>query len=82
MPRAKKFTDRDIKEKAKPGKLLHVSDTPCLYLWTSPGPKGKQRFILRFSRPDGSGVTTKISGHIRMLRLKWPRTVQSRLTEH
>src|SRR5262249_25944334 len=62
MPRAPKFTDRTIKEKAKPGKLLHVNSTPNLYLRTSPGPKRKQRWEFRFSRPDGSGVTTKSLG--------------------
>jgi integrase len=61
MPRAPKFTDRTIKEKAKPGKLLHVSGTSNLYLRTS-GKKRKQRWEYRFSRPDGSGVTTKSLG--------------------
>jgi len=61
MPRAPKFTDRIIKEKAQPGKLLHVSGTPNLYLRTS-RKKGKQRWIMRYSRPDKSGVTTKSLG--------------------
>ena len=61
MPRAPKFTDRIIKEKAQPGKLLHVSGTPNLYLRTS-RKKWKQRWIMRYSRPDKSGVTTKSLG--------------------
>ena len=51
MPRTKKFTDDTIKENAVPGKRLHVSGTPNLYLYTSAGPKRKQRWILRISRP-------------------------------
>jgi integrase len=61
MPRAPTFDDDTIKEKAKPGKLLHVSDTPNLYLRTS-RQKRKQRWEMRYSRPDGSGVTTKSLG--------------------
>lgn len=51
MPRAPKFTDSTIQEKAVPGKRLHVSGTPNLYLYTSAGPKRKQRWVLRISRP-------------------------------
>jgi integrase len=71
MPRAPTFTDRTIKEKAKPGKLLHVSGTPNLYLKTS-AKKKKQRWIVKFSRPRKraarhaekrpSNVTTKSLG--------------------
>jgi integrase len=71
MPRAPTFTDRTIKEKAKPGKLLHVSGTPNLYLKTS-AKKKKQRWIVKFSRPREraarhaekrpSNVTTKSLG--------------------
>jgi integrase len=62
MPRAPRFTERDVKEKAQPGKLLFVSDTPCLYLWTSPGPKRKQRWTYRYTDPDKGRVTTKSLG--------------------
>ena len=62
MPRAPKFTDRNIVAEAKPGKLLFVRDCPNLYLYTSAGKKRRQRWILRFSRPDRSGVTTKSLG--------------------
>jgi integrase len=61
MPRAPKFDDDTIKKEAKPGKLLHVSDTPNLYLRTS-GKKRKQRWEFRFSRPGSAGVTTKSLG--------------------
>jgi integrase len=62
MPRAPKFTDSNIKREAVPGKRLFVRDCPNLYLWTSPGPKRKQRWLLRMSRPDGSGVTERSLG--------------------
>src|SRR5260370_29054020 len=62
MPRAPKFTDRNIKADAKPGKRLFVRDCPNLYLYTSRGPKKRQRWILRISRPDGSGVTERSLG--------------------
>jgi integrase len=61
MPRAPKFTDHHIRAEAKPGVPLFIRDTPNLYLLTSKGPKRKQRFILRFSRPDGK-VTTRSLG--------------------
>jgi len=62
MPRAPKFTDKNIKAEAVPGKRLFVRDCPNLYLWTSPGSKRKQRWLLRISRPDGSGVTERSLG--------------------
>src|SRR5262245_50697826 len=73
MPRAPKFTDRNIIAEAQPGKLLHVRDCPNLYLWTSPGPKRKQRWIYRYSRPDGSGVTTKSFGQYPHVTLEMAR---------
>ena len=62
MPRAPKFTDKNIKAEAVPGKRLFIRDTPNLYLWTTPGPKRKQRWILRISRPGGAGVTERSLG--------------------
>lgn len=70
MPRTPKFDDSTIKENAKPGKLFHVTGTPCLYLWTSPGPKRKQRWIFRFSRPHGKGVATKSFGQYPQVTLE------------
>ena len=57
MPRASRFTDANIKAEAKPGKLLFVRDTPLLYLFTSPGKKRKQRFVMRFTNPETGKVT-------------------------
>jgi integrase len=64
MPRTKKFTDHDIAEakRNRPGKLTHVTGTPCLYIYTNPSPKRQQRWIYRFSQPDGSGIATKSLG--------------------
>jgi integrase len=64
MPRAPKFTDRNIIAEAKPGKRLFVRDCPNLYLYTSAGKKRRQRWILRFSRRrlDGSGMTERSLG--------------------
>src|SRR5262245_2322555 len=61
MPRAPKFTERNIIAEAKPGRLLFVRDCPNLYLRTS-RKKRKQRWEFRYSRADGSGVTTKSLG--------------------
>lgn len=60
MPRAPRFTDRSIVAEAKPGKRLFVRDTPGLYLYTNP--KKRHRWIVRFSRPDKSGVTERSLG--------------------
>jgi integrase len=49
VPRPKKFEDI-IKERARPGKLLHVTGVVGLYLKTS-AKKKKQRWIIKFSRP-------------------------------
>jgi len=62
MPRAPKFTDKNIKAEAVPGKRLFVRDTPNLYLWTSRGPRRRQRWLLRISRPGGAGVTERSLG--------------------
>jgi integrase len=61
MPRAPKFTDAHIKAGAVPGKRLFVRDCPNLYLLTS-HKKKKQRWVMRISRPDGSGVTDRSLG--------------------
>jgi integrase len=62
MPRAPRFTERNIIAEAQPGKRLFVRDTPGLYLYTSAGPKKRQRWIFRFSRPHGGGVTERSLG--------------------
>jgi integrase len=62
MPRAPKFTDKNIKAEAVPGKRLFVRDCPNLYLWTSRGPRRRQRWLLRISRPGGAGVTERSLG--------------------
>ena len=53
MPRRPRFTERHIAN-AKAGRT-HVFDTPGLYLYVSP--KGLKRWIFRYSRPRGAGVT-------------------------
>jgi integrase len=61
MPRAPRFSQRDIAS-AKVGRTF-VKDTPGLYLHTNPPskryPEGRQKWILRYSRPHKAGVTEK-----------------------
>jgi integrase len=59
--RAARFTEKHL-EAAIPGKLLFVWDTPGLYFALGAGPRRKARWILRFSRPDKSGPTTRSLG--------------------
>jgi integrase len=72
MPRAPKFTDEHIKAGALPGKRLFVRDCANLYLVTS-HKKKKQRWIFRFSRPDGSGVTERSLGRYPEVTLEMAR---------
>jgi integrase len=78
MPRAPKFTDRNIKAEAKPGRLLFVRDCPNLYLRTS-RKKRKQRWIFRFSRPDKSGVTERSLGRYPEVTLEIAKNTADRL---
>jgi len=72
MPRAPKFTDEHIKTGAVPGKRLFVRDCANLYLVTS-RKKKKQRWIFRFSRPGGSGVTERSLGRYPEVPLEMAR---------
>src|SRR2546430_8904160 len=69
MPRAVKFTDDNIRAEAVPGKRLFVRDCANLYLYTSPNRK-RQRWIFRFSKPDGSGVTDRSLGRYPQVTLE------------
>jgi integrase len=73
VPRAPKFSDKNIKAEAAPGKRLFIRDTPNLYLWTSSGPRRRQRWIFRFSRPDGRGVTERSLGRYPEVPLEMAR---------
>ncbi|MGC2787522.1 MAG: tyrosine-type recombinase/integrase [Roseiarcus sp.] len=57
---------------AKPGRHLD-SQVKGLYLEVSPGGKGK-RFVLRYSRPNGAGVTETSIGDASLISLSEART--------
>ena len=78
MPRAPRFTDRTIVAEAKPGKRLFVRDCPGLYLYTSTGPKKRQRWIFRFSRPDKSGVTERSLGRYPSVTIEMAKNAVAR----
>jgi integrase len=78
MPRAPKFTDEHIRTKAVPGKRLFVQGCANLYLVTS-HKKKKQRWIFRYSRPDGSGVTERSLGRYPEVTLAIARNTADRL---
>jgi Arm DNA-binding domain len=60
MPKTETFTERDL-AKAKPG-MTHVADVIGLYIWKNPKTPNRGRWIWRFSRFKGEGVTTMSLG--------------------
>jgi integrase len=94
MPRGTKFGDKDIvKARAKAvtekvSNRVHVwgHGVHGLYLHSTPPspryPEGRQKWVLRYSRPKGRGVTEKKLGDLRYTDLKRAKEIVDHFRRH
>jgi integrase len=73
VPRTRRFTETHIRD--APQGRTHVFDTPGLYLYVSP--KDLKRWIFRYSRPQGAGVTEISLGKLPYTSLARAREIVS-----